>query len=405
MATVPGGAALRARRLDAGNRCTPVAADGGGRCGRCPRPVEVTVFLYADRDSARRSRRRAGARDRRLAARAHRAHRARTRAGDFSASSSIRIAIRSAPRRRCRRYGIGAYEMGQGAVVFTSGARSKVVTWEDLVEPELDADGEAGPAMRAWRGEAAFAVGAAHRHQRRSAAHLLLGGPRRARHRVAGRRRLRDVRGRAAPRRRRGARARTAWATPPRPAAACWWWPSRRRRCRRPSSRRCVASSTAAGALLVMLGPVFAPTARAFARVGLEAFAAEFGVRMGDNLVVDPSRASDVEGPTVWAAGPASYRAASAHDALRRPADLLAAHARGGAASSRPVPGSPSPRWCSTSAGRVGRDRPRDHPRRRGPGVRRAPAIARGRSASRSPSSARRRIRRGWCSWAPGGWS
>ena len=29
---------------------------------------------------------------------------------------------------------------------------------------------------------------------------------------------------------------------------------------------------------------------------------------IGDNLVVDPTRASDVEGPSVWAAGPTSYR-------------------------------------------------------------------------------------------------
>ena len=31
-------------------------------------------------------------------------------------------------------------------------------------------------------------------------------------------------------------------------------------------------------------------------------------MRFGDNLVVDPSRASDVEGPSVWAAGPGNYR-------------------------------------------------------------------------------------------------
>ena len=57
-----------------------------------------------------------------------------------------------------------------------------------------------------------------------------------------------------------------------------------------------------------MLGPVFARDGAAFARVGLEALAAEFGVTIGDNLVVDPTRASDVEGPSVWAAGPTSYR-------------------------------------------------------------------------------------------------
>ena len=81
------------------------------------------------------------------------------------------------------------------------------------------------------------------------------------------------------------------------------------------------------GRLLVMLGPVFARDGAAFARVGLEALAAEFGVTIGDNLVVDPTRASDVEGPSVWAAGPDELPPAPADDALRRPADLLAAHA------------------------------------------------------------------------------
>jgi ABC-type uncharacterized transport system involved in gliding motility auxiliary subunit len=57
-----------------------------------------------------------------------------------------------------------------------------------------------------------------------------------------------------------------------------------------------------------MLGPVFGRDGAAFAHVGLEDFAAAYGVRVGDNLVVDPSRASDVEGPSVWAAGPTNYR-------------------------------------------------------------------------------------------------
>jgi len=69
------------------------------------------------------------------------------------------------------------------------------------------------------------------------------------------------------------------------------------------------------GRLLAMLGPVFDASGNAFAHVGLEAFAAQHGVRLGDNLVVDPPHASDVEGPSVWAAGPPNY---SGHPLMRR---------------------------------------------------------------------------------------
>ena len=136
-----------------------------------------------------------------------------------------------------------------------------------------------------------------------------------------------------------------------------------------------------------MLGPVFGRDGAAFAHVGLEAFAAGYGVRVGDNLVVDPSRASDVEGPSVWAAGPDELPAAPAHDALRRAADLLAAHARGRAARDAACPASRSPRW-SRPAPKDGA-RPtcrRSAARRTWRSTRRA--IARARSASRSPSSA-----------------
>ncbi len=63
------------------------------------------------------------------------------------------------------------------------------------------------------------------------------------------------------------------------------------------------------GRLLAMVGPVFGPGGAAFAHVGLEPLAARYGVLLGDGLVVDPARASDVEGPSVWAAGPDSYGA------------------------------------------------------------------------------------------------
>ncbi len=54
------------------------------------------------------------------------------------------------------------------------------------------------------------------------------------------------------------------------------------------------------GRMLIMLGPVFNHDASGFARVGLEALARRWGVGIGDNLVVDPAHASDIEGPSVW---------------------------------------------------------------------------------------------------------
>ena len=56
----------------------------------------------------------------------------------------------------------------------------------------------------------------------------------------------------------------------------------------------------AGGRVLLMLGPVFNHDASAFARIGLESLARRWGVAIGDNLVVDPAHASDIEGPSVW---------------------------------------------------------------------------------------------------------
>src|SRR5262249_24167188 len=55
-----------------------------------------------------------------------------------------------------KRFGVSPAEMNEGVVVLTSGARSKFLTRDDLVEPEVDAGGEPAPALRAWKGEAAF---------------------------------------------------------------------------------------------------------------------------------------------------------------------------------------------------------------------------------------------------------
>ncbi len=115
-----------------------------------PRSVEATVFLYPKRDSER-ARAVAGL-VRELTERC-----VRESGGKFRAEV---VDPDRAPDRAeavAKRYGIGAYEMGQGVVVFTSGARSKVVTESDLVESEVDADGDPGPVIHAWRGEAAFA--------------------------------------------------------------------------------------------------------------------------------------------------------------------------------------------------------------------------------------------------------
>ena len=144
-----------------------------------------------------------------------------------------------------RRYGIGPYEMQQGVVVFTSGTRSQVVTWEDLVEPELDLDGEPSPALHAWRGEAAFLsailtvtsddplrICFSAGHGEPDIESMADGGYATFADEL---RRDGDL-----------VRALERWATPPRSAAACWWWPSRHRRCRHPSSPRCDRSSTAA---------------------------------------------------------------------------------------------------------------------------------------------------------------
>ena len=213
-----------------------------------PRPVEATIFLYADRDSARAHA--VAERTRAITGFLRELTQRVTRyaGGKFSAVEIDPDRDRQRAEGAMRRYGIGPYEMQQGVVVFTSGTRSQVVTWEDLVEPELDLDGEPSPALHAWRGEAAFLSAILTVTSDDPLRDLLLGGPWRARHRIDGRRRLRDVRGRAAPRRRPGARARTG---------------GRRRRDRlpragggragagavaRPSSARCDRSSTAAAA-------------------------------------------------------------------------------------------------------------------------------------------------------------
>ena len=265
-----------------------------------PRPVEATIFVYPLRDSER-SRAITGLL-RELVERCRRV------AGDRFAAQFV-DPDRDPQRAEAasRRYGIGAYEMGQGAIVFASGARSKVVTWEDLVESELDEEGDATPALRAWRGEDAFVsailtvtsdeplrICFSSGHGEPDIESLEDGGYatfadqlRRDGDEVRALARLGDA---------ASAGCRVVVVAEPQQALSA---------AEADALRKFVESG---GRLLVMAGPVFNRDGSAFAHVGLEAFAAQYGVRLGDNLVVDPSRASDVEGPSVWAAGPGNYR-------------------------------------------------------------------------------------------------
>ena len=272
-----------------------------------PRPVDATIFLYANRDSdkaravAERTRAITGLL-RELTQRFTRYAGGRFRAVEVDPDRDPQRAEGA-----MTAYGIGAYEMGQGVVVFTSGNRSKVVSWDDLVEPELDLDGEPGPALRAWRGEAAF-LSALLTVTSDDPARICFssghGEPDIESMADAGYSTFADELKRDGDQVRTIARigdaasngcavvvvAEPTQALPPGEIAAL------------------KAYADGGGRVLVMLGPVFGRDGASFAHVGLEDLAAAFGVRLGDNLVVDPSRASDVEGPSVWAAGPRSYR-------------------------------------------------------------------------------------------------
>ena len=114
-----------------------------------PRPVEVTVFRYPSR-GAERGRAVAGLlRELMERARGY---------GGVGLKVSYVDADREPQRAEAaaRRHGIGAYELSQGVAVLTSGTRARVVTEDDLVESAVDADGDATPTIRAWKGESAL---------------------------------------------------------------------------------------------------------------------------------------------------------------------------------------------------------------------------------------------------------
>jgi ABC-type uncharacterized transport system/ABC-2 family transporter protein len=266
-----------------------------------PRPVDATIFLYPKRDSER-ARTIAGL-VRELAERCARQAGGRFRVEVVDPDRSPERAEAAA-----RKYGIGAFDLGQGAIVFTSGGRAKVLTESDLVEPEVDAAGEPGPALRTWRGEAAFvsailtvtddhppAICFSKGHGEPEIDAQTDGGyatfaealrgdgyDTRALDRIA------DARAGAS------ACAVVVIAEPTSALSDA-------------ELRALDDFVNGGGSVLAMVGPVFAPGGASFAHVGLEGWAARHGVRLGDNLVVDPAHASDVEGPSVWAAGPDNY--------------------------------------------------------------------------------------------------
>jgi hypothetical protein len=264
-----------------------------------PRPVEATIFAYPKRDSER----------------------ARTIAG-FVRELSERCARQAggrfqtevvdpdrAPERAeaaAKKYGINAFDLGQGAIVFTSGGRAKVVTESDLIEPEIGPDGEPSPALRGWRGEAAFvsailtvtddhppAVCFSKGHGEPDVESMADGGY--ATFAEAARGDGYDVKpvDRIADARAVGCGVLVI----AEPTSA--FSPA--------EQHELDLFADAGGAVLAMIGPVFAPGGAGFAHVGIEDWAARRGVKLADDLVVDPAHASDVEGPSVWAAGADNY--------------------------------------------------------------------------------------------------
>jgi ABC-type transport system involved in cytochrome c biogenesis permease component len=264
-----------------------------------PRPVEATVFLGPRREGER-ARFVAGL-VRELAERC-----AGASGGQFGFEIVDPVRAPDRAEAAARRYGIGAYDSGRIVVVFTSGARAKVVTEDDLLDPQLDADGEPAPGLGAWRGEAAFVFAILTVTDDRAPRICFTEG-----HGEPAIESLQDVgyatfaqslRGdgdevtpldRISEANRAGCRV-LVLAEP--------------KQAYEPVEVAALAQFVEGGGrLLAMLGPMFSADGAGFTRVGLEAFAARYGVRLGANLVVDPGAGSDVEGPSVWAAGAESY--------------------------------------------------------------------------------------------------
>jgi ABC-2 type transport system permease protein len=206
-----------------------------------------------------------------------------------------------------KRYGVSPYDMDQGVVVLASGSRSKFLTRDDLMDPMVDESGQPGPAIRAWKGEGAFlsailtvtsdepvVICFSKGHGEPALDATDDGGY----SSLAGEIQRDGDQARPVEIGRDGGV----------PRACRVLVIAEPQRAFSDAERAAVqAFVDRGGRLLAMVGPVFNRDASAFADVGLEPLAQHFGIRLGDALVVDPPHASDVEGPSVWAAGPDNY--------------------------------------------------------------------------------------------------
>ncbi len=260
-----------------------------------PRPVDAYVFMYPGRDSERT--RALGGMVRELSDRF-----ARYAPDKFHAEVIDPDRNPARAEAMQKKYGVGSYEMGQGVVIFVSGARSKFLTRDDLVDYDVEAEmnGALGGHLRAWKGEPAFvsalltvtsdqqpAICFTQGHGEPDIESLADGGY-----------------GTFAEEIRRDAyETRAVAKLPPEgPPRDCTVLVAAEPQqaftdAEVASLDRYLARG---GRMLIMLGPVFNHDASGFAQIGLEALARRWGVAIGDNLVVDPAHASDIEGPSVW---------------------------------------------------------------------------------------------------------
>jgi ABC-2 type transport system permease protein len=205
-----------------------------------------------------------------------------------------------------KKYAVSAADMNEGVVVFTSAGRVRVVTRADLVDPEIAPDGTPGPAIHAWKGEEAFLAAVLTVTEDRPAVICFAKG-----HGEPDIESFADggYSSFAEQIRRDGDDARAIAALAPAVPADCTVLVVAEPQQAFTDGELAAVDAflRRGGRLLVMMGPVFNREGTGFAHVGIEALAARWGVRLGDNLVVDPAHASDVEGPSVWAASGDAY--------------------------------------------------------------------------------------------------
>jgi ABC-2 type transport system permease protein len=239
-----------------------------------------------------------------------------------------------------KRYGVSPYDMDEGIVVLTSGSRSKFLTRDDLMDPMVDESGQPGPAIRAWKGEGAFVsailtvtsdeptvICFSKGHGEPALDAFDDGGY----SSLAGEIQRDGDQARAVEIGRGGGDGGGV------PRACRVLVIAEPQRAFSDAERAAVETFVdGGGRLLAMLGPVFNRDASAFAQIGLEPLAQRFGARLGDNLVVDPPHASDVEGPSVWAAGPENY---APHPITARMAGRITYWPRTRQVSAEPAPG------------------------------------------------------------------